>query len=194
METEWVELSPGVKIEVTKRYKNRRAILKAANRARLDMTPEQRTRALAEVMKRSSPVGRKYSLLMLDEAVQTAAKVGLKKAAKLTGVNLWSIRAHRKSLVADGIIKRERTIACRRYTKEQKEACVKLALHLQKTTPNKIVKSVAYGKHTYDRKIMGYSTVSAFKEAGRRLGVNGYSIWYQWHIGMVKLPSTPGQG
>lgn len=186
METEWVEVSPGVRIEVTKRYKNRRAILKAARRARMDMTPEQRTRALAEVMRRSSPVARKYSLLMLDEAVQTAAKVGLKKAAKLTGVNLWSIRAHRKSLVAQGIIKRERGIHGHRYTKEQKEECVKLALHLQKTTPNKIVKGVGWGKVHYDRKIMGYSTQNAFKEAGRRLGVNGNSIWYQWHIGMVK--------
>lgn len=186
MKTEWVEVSPGVKIEVSKRYKNRRAILKAANRARMDMTPEQRTRALAEVMRRSSPAGRKYSMLMLDEAVQTAAKVGLKKAAKLTGVNLWSIRGHRKSLVAQGILKPAKLIRGHRYTKEQKEECVKLALHLQKTTPNKVVKGVGWGKVHYDRKIMGYSIISAFKEAGRRLGINGHSIWYQWHIGMVK--------
>ncbi len=113
--------------------------------------------------------GRKYSLLLLDEAVQCVLKLGWSEATRLTGVPKSSIDGHMKRYkIANGIPfgKGHRS----KYTYAQKIACIDMA-----------IKYIDSG-HIKNE-------VAAFKEAGRRLGINGYSIWFQWKTGIIHDPA-----
>lgn len=170
---ERIEIFPGRWIEVTKRVKQKAGVRMGARvRATLE------NGRVDEALVRLARNGRKYSGLLIDEAVAVAKEKGAKEAERITGVHHETIAQRRKKLKGctgyDG----------RRYTLAQKKACVKMALELVASGGTHIVR-VSFGKG--DRTVSVWSKKKAFKEAGRRLGVNGLSIMFQWENGMIDL-------
>lgn len=109
---------------------------------------------------------RRYSQLILDEAVALAAETNLAHASDLTGVNQQSIRQHaRKKLIAQNKTEeaRRRRKTMPKYTDAQKIECVNVAMKLK--------------QYLGQRK--------AFIEAGRRLGMNGRSVEMQAQSGLI---------
>lgn len=156
MQTKTVEIRPGYSIVVTSRLRKKSGVrVSALSRLRALSEGERR-----EVLGRMTPTPNvKYSRALLDEAVEAAAQLGLKKAAKLTGVKYWSIvQRQREIRHAAGV---RHPNGCKgKYTLQQKQQCVRLARSL-----------IATGN---------FSQGPAFAEAGKRLGVNGGSIQWMW--------------
>jgi hypothetical protein len=186
---ERIEIFPGHWIEVTKKIK-KAAGLRMSTRVRATLAGGDVDQATKEAA-RSSNKNVKYSIALLDEAVRIAAMEGSKTAAKVTGVNKWSIDLHMKE-------KRARSGQSKhadqghRYTMAQKRACVKLAQKLMAGTET-VTKRLGFKR----LKVMGtfkkYNHGSAFREAGRRLGINGRSVEMMWNLGMIPMdsPSSP---
>lgn len=157
---EYFEILPGYKIEVTEAYRKKAKLTRAQKL--LVVSEAERRELLATVCRKRGT--RKYSRQMLDEAAGLAAQIGVRKAAKKTGINAHSIHRHIKNLRA-----KERGPSRKdgdRYTYAQKKACVECAHDLVRT-----------------RKAAGMRP--AFIECGRRLGINGRSIEYQWSVGLI---------
>lgn len=114
-------------------------------------------------------MGRKYSLLLLDEAADCYQKHGGPYAAKMTGVNIFSIKLHAWKMRK---LTRPKSKAGRvgttKYTCCQKLACVKLALRLAETGMSK---NVEHG----------------FKIAGERMKMNGRDIFRRYKLGTQPL-------
>ncbi len=110
----------------------------------------------------------KYTVDQLDRAVTLSNKIGIAKAAKKTGVNIWSVIERRRFVRAHGGDAGRRLPGGPkpRYTMDQKRACVRIAQELINT-----------GK---------FSLKAAFVQAGKRLGVNGWSIRYMNKMGLIK--------
>lgn len=114
-------------------------------------------------------MGRKYSLLLLDEAADCYQKHGGPYAAKMTGVNIFSIKLHAwkmRKLACPGLNRGR--VGTTKYTYCQKLACIKLALRLAETG---MAKSVEHG----------------FKIAGERLKMNGMKTFYRYRLGTQPL-------
>lgn len=173
-DTEWIEVVPGRWIEVTKALK-RKVGVKQTVRVRATLDGKMLDRALRV----KGHANRKYSLILLDEAVALAGLRGYAVASKKTGINEWSIKRHAQSLAGptgyDGV----------RYTLARKRECVRLAQKLMMAG----TKVVSSGKG--NRVVPKYNHVTAFVEAGRRLGMNGASIMGMWNMGMISLKDLP---
>jgi hypothetical protein len=186
---ERIEIFPGHWIEVTKKIK-KAAGLRMSTRVRATLAGGDVDQATKEAA-RSSNKNVKYSMALLDEAVRIAAMEGVKVAEKVTGVGRWSIELRAKE-------KRARSGQSKhadqghRYTMAQKRACVKLAQKLMAGTET-VTKRLGFKR----LKVMGtfkkYNHGSAFREAGRRLGINGRSVEMMWNLGMIPMdsPSSP---
>lgn len=157
---EYFEILPGYKIEVTEAYRKRAKLTRAQKL--LIVSDAERRELLATIGKRRTT--RKYSRQMLDEAAELAAQIGVRRAAKRTGINAHSIERHIKNTRAKkrGPLKKDGD----RYTNAQKQACVECA-------------------HDLVRKGKARGFRPAFIECGRRLGINGRSIEYQWSVGLI---------
>ena len=102
---------------------------------------------------------KKYSDLLVAEAVSIYEKISMKEAVRLTGVHKKTIeKAWRLVRVARGIP--PNWTACK-YTVQQKIDCINLAMKYLN---------------------MGYmkSEEKAFLQAGRVMNINGRSIWNQY--------------
>lgn len=177
---ELIEIYPGRWIEVTRRIKLKAGV-RLSTRVRATLAGGQIDKAAADVGRcRNKSV--KYSRLLIDEAVAIARTMGIPKAVKKTGVNKWTIIQQKKRM--RGPTGREGN----RYTLAQKRALVAMAQRLMGSGETRMRKCggkmVAFPKY-------GHRT--AFIEAGRRLGMNGRAIEYQWVNGLFSLaePSSP---
>jgi hypothetical protein len=161
MATTLIQIKPGVFIKVNRKVKEKVGVLGL----RLDTDEEGR------LIGRARNRGVRYSRLLLDEAVAISEQEGMNEAAKKTGVKYWSIMQRRREMRREGKLATppKRRIYKTKYTPLQKQQCVAMAEDLVKG---------------------GWATHPAFKEAGRRLGVNGNSIHWMWTQGMIK-PSSP---
>lgn len=150
-----VEIKPGFFIEVhekTKLQMEGRALV-AARRKMIGTTPE------------GGAV--RYTLEQLDDASAIADKKGLCAAAEITGVKFWSIVQRRRELKRQGVLPREKPRKGSRYTLEQKQQCVRMAMQI-----------VARGR----------PKTKAFEEAGRLLNMNGSSI--HWMHSQLMIPGV----
>ncbi len=78
--------------------------------------------------------GRRYSLMLLDEAVRVAREVGPTEAARQTGVGIESIKKHaRRANIAAGIAP-TKTGRGRKYSDEQKRLVIIAALKYKENT------------------------------------------------------------
>lgn len=115
-----------------------------------------------EVLAQQRPRRGKYSLLILKEAVLLKRKEGVKYASQKTGVGVEAIfKAERRFVVRGDLPALPRRRGGRRrprYTIQQKRACIALALQIMAAKPRK----------------------ASFIEAGRRMGMNGDTIYHQW--------------
>lgn len=184
--TERIEIFPGHWIEVTPAIKKKAGIRKSQ---RVVATLMGETVAAAGRIVRDGVGSRKHPILMLDEAASIAEREGIKKAARVTGINEHSIdlrcrqlrRKRGKAKVRDAGV---------RYTLAQKQACVRLAKELMAS--NEIVqKTERCYNRPYIRKRYKWSHGSAFIEAGRRLGMNGRSIEWMYIQGTIPLTQQP---
>lgn len=185
---ERIEIFPGHWIEVTKKIK-KAAGLRQSARIRATLAGGDIDRATKEAS-RAANKRVKYSLTLLDEAVRLAAMEGVRVAEKATGVSRWSIDMHAKEKSARaGNPRQEKG---HRYTLAQKQACVRLAMQLMANTET-ITKPLGFKRVRRMGTFKKWSHASAFKEAGRRLGLNGTTIEMMWRMGMIPLnqPSTP---
>lgn len=180
---ERIEIFPGHWIEVTKKIK-KAAGLRQSARVRATLAGGDVDRAIKEAH-RSSNKGVKYSLALLDEAVRIAAMEGVKVAEKVTGVNRWSIDLHAKEKRARAGQSKHADQG-KRYTMAQKQACVRLAQKLMASSET-ITKPLGFKSFRRTGKFKKWHHGSAFREAGRRLGINGRSVELMWTLGMIPL-------
>lgn len=152
-----VTLTPGYKMEVSKRFLKKAGLMRAQKLA-LDLTPEEREAVLATVIKDRK---RKYSILMLDEAVGIMRQRGMKAAVRITGIHQSSIEHHMKTLLGP------RTRDGNKYTHAIKKRCIDMAMQMLR-----------------EKKARG--AIPAFKAAGVALGINGYSVWHAWQRGHIQ--------
>lgn len=110
---------------------------------------------------------KKYSQLLIDEAVQCYRTMKLRDVVKLTGVGPLAIKeAWSKYRKKHGIppIRESQTT---KYTPEQKAACIRLAIRYMDTGHIK-------------------SARDAFSSAGKILKINGLTVHRQWIAGDVR--------
>ncbi len=82
---------------------------------------------------------RKYSLMLLDEAVRVAREVGPTEASRQTGVGIESIKKHaRRANIAAGIAPKQ-TGRGRKYSDDQKRRVIIAALRYRETTQSKLM-------------------------------------------------------
>jgi hypothetical protein len=178
---EMVEIFPGRWIEITKRVK-KAAGVRVSSRVKATIENGRIDEAL---MRLTESRNRKYSRLLVDEAVAVAKAQGMFMAVRLTGVHKETIAARKRQL--RGCTGGDGT----RYTLAQKQACVRLAKELMASPVTRVVNGYKGSR----RIVPQWNHHTAFVEAGRRLGVNGHSIEYQWLNGMISLeavaPSSP---
>lgn len=126
---------------------------------------------------------KRYTMDQLDKAAALSDEIGIDNAARKTGVNKWSIRERRRQLRRqmgiEGCVRRH--AGKRRYTEEQKRECVRIAQQLMNSGETK--KKLDF--HGVYKVIPKWGRVDAFKEAGRRLGMNGFSIYHMFVQGMI---------
>lgn len=153
-----VEIKPGIFIEVKARKRS--------------VVPFRDAQQVAASMDRR---GKKYSRLLIEEAGKLADEIGLDAAVAKTGVKYWTIMQYRREQRRKAKTPK-RQGAARRYTDDQKRACVALA--------HEIVRAGKGVRGTQDMS-------EAFAAAGQRLGMNGASIRWQWSQNMIPdLPSS----
>jgi len=166
-ETKTIDLGNGHVFVVSKRW---RAKAKANTGKVNILSPEQRLRMVgAPITYRRR---KKRSQELLDKIMAMVPEKGVDDTAKQFGVPNWVIwdeMNHVRERL--GIVKRQRNGT--KYTMEQKIACVKLAFTL-----------VAAGTH---------NRAPAFAEAGRRLGINGVSVLFQYGSGRITDFPPPHQ-
>lgn len=161
--TQKLEIRPGYFIEVSSRLK--RMAGARGKKLRNRLTDEERKRIFTENAAKNF-IAPKYSRLILDEAVTLSKTVGMKEAAKITGVKYWSIVGHKRTLKRQGKFSPTNNgNRGSRYTMEQKKKCVALANQIRDES------------HC--------ATRLAFIEAGRRLKMNGRSIEFMWSQGSI---------
>jgi hypothetical protein len=187
METEMVEIKPGVFIEITARHKKKAGIARKVKIRRSILSAEGHAEALNDVGRLVANKHIKYSKFLLDEAVELQKLRGFKYAVKKTGVKYWSIMGHKRRIGrANGKVTSDNHWNSR-YTMAQKKACVKLALSLMQSGETKQT-TILYP--STGRKLVRtepkWPITKAFIEAGRRLGMNGNSIHFQWTEGSIK--------
>jgi hypothetical protein len=152
-----IEIKPGVFIQVSMKVKEKAGALGHPLRPITREDVEQAAISLVPTRRR------KYSRLLVDEAVELSKKIGRSKAAKRTGVHVETI-SQRQRIIRG-------TKNCK-YTRQQIEECIRTALHLMKRE----------GVGCKDK---------AFAEAGRRLGISGLYILQEWRLGVIRdLPSN----
>lgn len=180
---ERIEIFPGHWIEVTKKIK-KAAGLRQSARVRATLAGGDIDRATKEAS-RAANKNVKYSLALLDEAVRLARAEGVKVAEKVTGVSQWSINMHAKEQSARaGNPRWEQGF---RYSLAQKQACVRLAQKLMantETRPVRVPNPRGGWRMGVTKK---WTHGAAFREAGRRLGLNGRTIEMMWLMGMIPL-------
>ncbi len=187
MKTQWVEIYPGVTIEVSGRLRQKAGIGRT-DLIREKLDPKERARIMGDLGKDQSP-NRKFSILIIDEAVRLSKEMSIPKAAKITGVTTGVIKNRRKELIASGDLKTKR-----RYTMEQKRECVALA-HKLMADPEIIVEFKNKGRGKGMVKRRKWNKRNAFIEAGRQLGMNGNTVFSLWAREMITdKPSTPRRG
>lgn len=189
-----IEFGNGFKVKVSKRMLDGAGV-KARDIKNSGLSPSE-----LEVVKQALGDNRrrraKYSEQFLKEAVKLSMRIGCHKAAKRFKMPYYTLRAARRDMVREGVVegKRRPNNSHAKYTPLQKIQCVELALQLHNNHKDVTIKvhpmstRLKYFGYTKKRQ---YNIVEAFKEAGRRLGVNGYSIWYQWTVGMLKTLLSP---
>ncbi len=182
MDRERIEISPGHWIEITPKI---RGAACARKRDRILATLEGGTaRALHNLVVRR----RKYSNLLLDEGLELAKKIGLKKAAQKLEIHYETLVSHNRIRRLElGI--RKLKIKGTRYTLAQKLVCVNLALELMASKETK--EMIAWGKRKYTTP--KWTPYTAFIEAGRRLGMNGRSIHLMWNQGDFSATQQPSK-
>jgi hypothetical protein len=181
---ERIEIFPGHWIEVTPKLKKKAGVKQSA---RVIATLNNVTRIVADDVVKPPPP--KYPRLMLEEANRIVDRDGMKAAVKATGINAHSIVWYRR-----GVIQRrgeyKPSEKGRRYTMEQKRACVRLAQKLMASGEIKVRHGKCYGKPAVYRSPK-WSHAAAFREAGRRLGMNGRSVEWCWIHGMIPFDQQP---
>lgn len=189
---ERIEIFPGHWIEVTPKIK-KNAGLRQSDRVVATLMGE--TVPAAGRLVRDSNKSVKYPKLMLDEAVRIAAELGLKGAAKDTGIGAASINLRQRQLRRKQGVARVMAQGTR-YTLAQKQACVRLAQELMgsgetvsRTGIARFNNKAKGRKYTFRR--LRWSHRTAFLEAGRRLGMNGRSIEWMWIQGTIPLTQQP---
>lgn len=116
------------------------------------------------------PRGKKYSDLILAEAIKIYREEGMKRAVKLTGVHSDSICfALNKQRIANGCMRGPQGRPPK-YTAAQKIGCITMATSL-----------VNKGH---------FSARRAMMEACRKFKMNFNSIWHQWIMGVIYLPQA----
>lgn len=171
MATDRIEIYPGVTIEVSQRFRKRSGI-GSASLLKRKMSDSERAAILEAINKREGRYFRKYSRLLLNEAVALSMTIGIKDAAKATGVKYWSVRSHRKYLMRKGKI-------ARRYTNEKYLQCAELATKIE-GTPGPVLENGL---------LVNWSQQAAFIEAGKQMGLNGQTVlkfWYQGERGLAQ--------
>lgn len=118
---------------------------------------------------------RKYSELLIQEAVKLRQEVGAVEASRITGIHIRTIhREWDKFRDRNGLSKKPNG-APQKYSQEQKKSCIKLA-----------IKYIETGHIVCRRK--------AFTAAGKILKVNGMSIYQQWIQGDLRGMTTQHSG
>lgn len=187
MAKQFIEILKGVKIEITDRHLRKAGFARKVRLERRLMSPEERKTLLTQAA-REARGNTKYTRLMLDEAVELSKVRGMKYAVKKTGIKHWSILGHKRRLAREGkYTPAPRRSHNNRYTMEQKRKCVELALALMRNgeTVQKKILFPSRGK-TIVMTRPKWTQRPAFVEAGRRLGMNGRSIEWQWTEGSIK--------
>lgn len=186
---EMIEIRPGHWIKVTRRIKRAAGVSPEVDFGKYIHGSEANLHKHAH---------KKYDPLMLDQADRLAHLVGLRAAAKAMNISYGSLQQWRylKQISARGGNPSTRK-SSQRYTLAQKQACVRIALGLMRrddSVEHHYNETATKGERTITRKRWNIQT--AFKEAGRQLGVNGMSIQFQYQAGMIPLPqqSTPETG
>lgn len=176
---ERIEIFPGHWIEVTRRIKEKAGV-KLSTRVIATLQGGEVHRAAGDAG-RSLNKGAKYSRLIIEEALRLARTMGERAAAEKTGVNKWTIQERKKKL--RGPTGRDGS----RYTLAQKRALVEMAKGLMRSGEIK-TRRARGGKMVQQPK---WAHRPAFIEAGRRLGMNGRVIEYQWVNGLFSLTDVP---
>lgn len=180
MDRQRIEIKPGVWIEVAPKI---RQAVGARKRDRVLATLDGATKDAINTLAKPR---RKHSDLLLDEGLALAKKDGFVSASKRLGINYHTLISHnRKRRLEQG--KRRLRARGFRYTLDQKLACVRLALELMASPKTKEV-SVG-GK--YRRTVPLWAVIPAFNEAGRRLGINGKSVYFMWIQGDFRATQQP---
>jgi hypothetical protein len=180
MDRQRIEIKPGVWIEVTPKI---RQAVGARKRDRVLATMDGATKDAINTLAKPR---RKHSDLLLDEGLALAQKDGFIAASKRLGINYHTLISHnRKRRLEQG--KRKLRARGFRYTLTQKLACVKLALELMASDKTREVS--AFGKHR--RTVPLWTKDHAFNEAGRRLGINGHSVYVMWAQGDFRATQQP---
>lgn len=110
---------------------------------------------------------RRYSKVLIEEAVQLCRTTTIRKACKMTGVGYESLRRYwRIYKIKSGLPLRDPFIPPK-YTYKQKADCIRLAVKYVDTGHIKSIQK-------------------AFIVAGEVLGIKGKSIYEQWVAGCVR--------
>lgn len=189
MEKERIEIFPGHWIEVTPKIKRAAGLRKKARvLATLDGGHVQR--AIGAVAKKRGPS--KYSLLLIDEAIRIFREESYKAAEKATGVPMRVIKHYNDKYKArHGLIGPPRN---QRYTMEQKQACVKLAMELMQREDT-VERRLPTGRNKViaTHRVRKWNKTAAFIEAGRRLGMNGKYVADAFSFGFIPWPPSSHQ-
>lgn len=157
MKTQLVEIFPGMTIEVSGRLKKRAGF----GTMPLKLNPlndEERKRILGELVRENRRF-QKYTTLLLDEAVSVSREVGVREAARITGVKARAIILRKTVLIKEG------KYVPLASSREKIKQCADLAESLIGT---EVVVQVR----------QKLSRFAAFMEAGKRMGINGRNIYY----------------
>lgn len=186
MERQRIEIFPGHWIEVTPKIRN------MAGLRRHDRILAKFTDVPKVVEKAVTSKVVKYPQLIKEEAVQIWLKDGMEAAIKATGVNRHTIEMERrKQNIRAGLTKtRAKGFT---YTLEQKQACVRLALQLIQSKEMVTRTQRAFNGKIVTVRNFKWHPQSAFKEAGKRLGLNGSAVHFQWSIGAIPMPQPSTQ-
>lgn len=186
-ELQQIEIMPGYSIRVSDRYFRKKVNKRALLRGQIS---DSERRAILEATLTNGT--RKYSKAMLDEAVRIAMLTTVKEAEKITRIKYWSIVQRKRELFRAQELKSKNKRASRpsKLTLAQKRQCIALAMKLLNSGETIQRKAFGYVRPGQQRKIITvpkWTTRKAFIEAGKRLGMNGESIDWQYRSGAISL-------
>lgn len=164
--TDRIEIRPGIYMDVSSAYQATGVKKKKAMLLRTDISDSER-RAIMEALGPDRRV--RYTQEQLDHATQLSRSIGSAKAAKQTGVNVWRIRTERRILAIQGKWVKINSYAKpgkTKYTEKQKRDFMALVRNL--------TGSKQFTRH------------KAFAEAGKRMNMNGQSLYEMHRVGLIK--------